>query len=70
MENFVGSERVMEFLGYTNPESVYRRVAEGLPCVRLRGQLRFRLSEVERWLAEQDGSGQAAVVPINSRRTA
>ena len=69
-ENFVGVERVRQFLAYKNERAVRRLVAQGLPHRRLNGQLRFRLSEVENWLTEQDAGGQGEVVQLPTRRTA
>lgn len=72
MENFVGAERVAEFLGYKRVASVYSLVAkDGLPHRQIRGQFRFRLSEIEAWLTEQDAAGQAGTVhSLTERRSA
>lgn len=70
VENFVGVERVREFLAYRNPESVYRLAAKGLPCVRVNGHLRFKLSQVEQWVAEQDKVGHGGTVHPLERKSA
>lgn len=66
IEPWVTVERVMEHLSYRHPDSVYRCVRDGMPAHRLRGQLRFRLSEVDKWLT----GGEGSVVSLTERRTA
>ena len=70
MENYVTVDRVAEYLG-CHFRTVYRLVArDGLPCRRLNGQLRFKLSAVESWLASRDSVGQAEVVQLRERGAA
>lgn len=70
VENYVGPEEVREYLAYENVETIYRLCQRGLPHVRIGRQLRFKLSEVDRWLEKQAGEGQSAdVVSLRSMRT-
>lgn len=48
-EAWVGTERVAKHLD-VSIKTVRRLVQRGLPHVRVGGQLRFRLSEVDAWL--------------------
>ena len=71
MEDFVDVERVRVFLAYKDEKTVRRLTARGLPHYRLNGHLRFRLSEVSAWVAENAGSGKGAdVLPLPVRRSA
>ena len=46
--------QVAELLGY-NQDTIYRWAREGfIPCIRLaNGQIRFKLSDIEKWEDEQ-----------------
>ncbi len=69
-ENYVGPEEVREYLAYENVETIYRLCQRGMPHLRIGRCLRFKLSEVDRWLEKQAGNGQSAeVVPLHSRRS-
>lgn len=50
-EGFVGPEAVREFLAFESIETIYRLCRDGMPHRRVGRNLRFRLSEIERWLA-------------------
>ena len=51
MESTIGVNEVKRALGYRSERSVYRLIHEhGLPAYRVRGQYRFRPSEVDAWL--------------------
>lgn len=51
------SKEIAPYIGVTHPKTVERWVREkGLPCVRLGRNLRFRLGDVLRWLAQRKES--------------
>ena len=48
-EPYVTKQQVATFYGFTR-RWVELRVAEGMPCHRFGGRVRFRMSEVDAWL--------------------
>lgn len=56
LEAFVGPETVREFLAFDSVETIYRLCRSGMPHRRIGRNLRFRLSEIEEWLAGSTGA--------------
>ena len=53
----MSSKEIAPYLGITHPKTVERWVREkGVPCVRVGRNLRFRLGDVLRWLAQRKES--------------
>lgn len=53
----LSSKEIAPYVGVTHPKTVERWVREkGLPCVRVGRNLRFRLGDVLRWLAQRKES--------------
>lgn len=68
-EPWVGPLEVLEHLGFENVETVYRLCQRGLPHRRIGRNLRFKLSEIDRWVEEQAAPRQdGEVVELASRR--
>ena len=53
LETLLNVREVMARLKVSSRESLYKLMRQGLPVVRLGGQLRFIPSEVQKWLLEQ-----------------
>lgn len=51
-EPWLSKGNLARALGFSTRWVEYR-VAEGMPCARMGGRLRFRRSQVEEWLAER-----------------
>ena len=49
-ENLVGSRRIAEFLGVSYSTLQMLRDKEGLPCYRVKGQYRYSIADVQKWL--------------------
>jgi predicted DNA-binding transcriptional regulator AlpA len=56
-EAFVGPDTVREFLAFESIETIYRLCRDGMPHRRIGRNLRFRLSEIEDWLASNADVG-------------
>lgn len=53
----MSTKEIAPYLGITHPKTVERWVREkGVPCVRVGRNLRFRLGDVLRWLAQRKES--------------
>lgn len=53
----MSTKEIAPYLGVTHPKTVERWVREkGVPCVRVGRNLRFRLGDVLRWLAQRKES--------------
>jgi excisionase family DNA binding protein len=56
-DELLTSKEIAPFLGVTHPKTVERWVREKkLPCVRIGRNLRFRLGDVQLWLAQRKES--------------
>jgi excisionase family DNA binding protein len=54
-EKLLTSKQIADVLGVTHHKTVERWAREeGLPCVRLKRNLRFRLGDVLRWRSQQE----------------
>lgn len=69
MENYCSLERVAAYLD-VSPNTVRRLMLRGLPYTRVGARLRFKLSQIDDFLAVEAGVGQSRVVPLQERRTA
>lgn len=52
LERWVTTRELADHLGFST-KWVTRKVSDGMPHARMGSRLRFKVSEVERWLANQ-----------------
>jgi hypothetical protein len=53
VEPWLSKQQLAGHLGFS-VRWIELRVRDGMPCERFRGRLRFRVSDVETWLKEQN----------------
>jgi excisionase family DNA binding protein len=68
-ERWVGVEDVATHLGVAK-DSVYRWIEEkGLPAHRVGRLLRFKISEIDEWVRQDKGRGNAPNIPKTGTRS-